>query len=113
MTNYLISFPSGVMELSEEDFQLVADEAHAVVRAAKEAGVLVFAGGIDEEVPPFLVFADGVVSDEVYPQPTRLNGGFCVLDLSSREEAVEWAARTAKACRCAQEVRQFQHDPEQ
>ncbi|MGH3401945.1 MAG: hypothetical protein ACRDRJ_05395 [Streptosporangiaceae bacterium] len=35
-----------------------------------------------------------------------------VVDVSSREEALEWAARIAVACRCAQEVREFMPDPE-
>ena len=35
-----------------------------------------------------------------------------VLELPSREAAVAWAARIAKACRCAQELRVFQFDPQ-
>jgi hypothetical protein len=31
--------------------------------------------------------------------------------VSSREEAVEWAAKFATACRCAQEIREFMPDP--
>jgi hypothetical protein len=34
-----------------------------------------------------------------------------VVEVSSREEALEWAARFAKACRCAQEVRELMFDP--
>jgi hypothetical protein len=30
----------------------------------------------------------------------------------SREEALEWAAKIAVACRCAQEVREIGFDPE-
>jgi hypothetical protein len=29
----------------------------------------------------------------------------------TREEALEWAARIAAACRCAQEVREIMFDP--
>jgi hypothetical protein len=29
---------------------------------------------------------------------------FCVIDVPSREEVLEWAAKTAAACRCTQEV---------
>lgn len=32
-------------------------------------------------------------------------------ELPSREAALGWAAKLAVACRCAQEVRAFQHDP--
>jgi len=35
-----------------------------------------------------------------------------VLELPSREDAVAWAARIAKACRCSQELRVFQFDPQ-
>jgi hypothetical protein len=31
----------------------------------------------------------------------------------SREDALKWAAKTAVACRCAQEVRELLPDPEQ
>jgi len=31
--------------------------------------------------------------------------------VSSRGEALEWAAKIAAACRCAQEVRELLHDP--
>ena len=38
-------------------------------------------------------------------------GGFTVLDVPSREAALEWAAKIAAACRCAQEFREFMPDP--
>lgn len=41
----------------------------------------------------------------------QLEGGYTVLELPSRAEALQWAARIAVACRCAQEVRAFQYDP--
>jgi hypothetical protein len=31
---------------------------------------------------------------------------------SRREAAIQWAAKLAKACRCAQELREFGYDPE-
>ena len=39
-----------------------------------------------------------------------IDGGFTVLELPSREEAVAWAARIAKACRCNHELRVFGFD---
>ena len=38
-------------------------------------------------------------------------GGLTILDVPSREEALQWAAKIAAACRCAQEVREFMTDP--
>lgn len=111
MTKYLISFPSGAMVLSDEDLQAASDAAHAVVEEAKDAGVWVFGGGIDESVPPVLVDGDGTVTVGTYPQTKQLEGGYTVLELPSREAALEWAAKIAVACRCAQEVRAFHYDP--
>jgi len=112
MTKYLISFPGPAMEVAPEDFAAVGDAAHAVIRDAKAAGVYVFGGGIDEAVAPLMVASDGTVTKETYPQTREFNGGFCVLELPSRDAAINWAAKIAKACRCSQEVREFQYDPE-
>ena len=110
MTKYLISFPSEAMVLSAEDFPIVAADARAVIQEAKAAGVYVFGGGIHEGVDPVLVSADGAVSTEIYPD-RRLKGGFTVLELPTREAAVDWARKIAVACRCAQELREFMYDP--
>ncbi|MFD4182905.1 YciI family protein [Rhodococcus sp. NPDC058514] len=111
MTKYLISFPSGAMVVPDEDLPAVSDASHAVVEEAKEAGVWVFGGGIDESVPPVLVDGDGTVTEGTYPQTKQLEGGYAVLEVPSRAAAVEWAAKFAAACRCAQEVRAFHYDP--
>lgn len=111
MAKYLISFPSAAMDVPEHELAAVGHDAHAVIEAAKAAGVYVFAGGIDEGVPPVLVAADGTVAEGGYPWAPRLDGGFAVLELPSRDEAIAWAARLAKACRCAQELRVFGFDP--
>ena len=82
-----------------------------MVEEARAAGVGVFGGGIDESVPPVTVAGDGSVTEGTYPQTRQLEGGYSVLELPSRDAALEWAAKIAVACRCAQEVRAFQHDP--
>jgi len=110
MAKYLISFPSAAMVVPDGELQAVGRDAHAVIEEAKAAGVYIFAGGIDESVPPVLISADGTVTMGGYPWAPRLDGGFTVLDLPSREEAVAWAARIAKACRCDQELRVFGFD---
>ena len=110
MTKYLISFPSEAMGLKEEEFPVVAAAAHAVVEDAKAAGVYVFGGGIEEKIDPVLVSCDGSVSTEIYPG-SRIKGGFTVLELPTREDAVEWARKIAVACRCSQELREFIYDP--
>ena len=42
---------------------------------------------------------------------SELKGGFTVLELPTREDAVEWARKIAVACRCSQELREFMYDP--
>ncbi len=110
MTKYLISFPSDTMVLTDEEFPIVVAESHAVIEEAKAAGVYVFGGGIEEAVAPVLVTADGSVSGEINPG-SDIRGGFTVLELPTREDAVEWARKIAVACRTPQELREFGYDP--
>lgn len=108
---YLISFPGPAMQLSPDDFEAAGRDSRAVIMEAKDAGVYVFGGGIDEDVPAVMVAADGTVTEETYPQTREFNGGFTVLELPSREDAIEWARKIAAACRCSQELREFMFDP--
>ncbi len=112
MAKYLISFPSAAMIVPDSELEAVDRDSHVVIEEAKAAGVYVFGGGIDEDVPPALVSGNGAVAEGGYPWAPSLNGGFTVLELRSRDEAVAWAARIAKACRCDQELRVFLFDPQ-
>ena len=110
MTRYLISFDDGAMTFPEEDLPAVDKAAHEVVRETKDAGVWVFGGGVTNQRAS-VVATDGTVSDGPYPETKAVIGGFAIVDVSSHEEALEWAARFASACRCAQEVREIMFDP--
>ena len=108
MPRYLISFTAHAMDhIPAEEMSAVADTAHAVVREAMEAGVWVFGGGLENQQAS-VVATDGTVTDGSYPEAIA---GFSVVDVPSREEALEWAAKIGVACRCAQEVREFMPDP--
>jgi hypothetical protein len=75
MTKYLISFPSSAMDhIPQDEFPEVSAAAHAVLREAKAAGVWVFGGGINEQVPPLMVAGDGSTAQETYPQTKILMG---------------------------------------
>ena len=109
MTQYLISFGAQAMDyIPDEDMPAVAKAAHAVVQEAINAGVYVAAGGLENQSAS-IVATDGTVTDG--PPPEAI-GGFTLIDVHSREEALEWAAKIAVACRCAQEVREIGPDPE-
>ena len=110
--NYLISFPAAAMKVPAEDLAAVGEAAREVIREAKAAGVYVFGGGINAGAGTLMVASDGAVTHDTYPQTKAFDGGFCVLRLPSREAAILWAAKIAKACRCSQELREFGDDPE-
>jgi len=111
LTRYLISFDDGTMIIPEEELPAVSDDAHKVVQAAKDAGVWVFGGGILSQRAS-IVATDGTITDGPYPETKAVLGGFSIVDVPSREDALDWAARFAVACRCAQEVREIAHDPD-
>jgi hypothetical protein len=112
MHRYLISFDDGSMDhIPEADLPAVGEAAHAVVREAKAAGVWIFGAGVPRQQAS-IVATDGTISDGPLPETKAVIGGFSILEVSSREEALMWAARFAQACRCAQEVREIGFDPE-
>jgi hypothetical protein len=111
MQRYLISFDDGAMTFPEEDLPAVAEAAHKVVDEAKEVGVWIFGGGLLTQRRS-IVATDGTITDGPDPETKPVIGGFSIIEVSSREEALQWAARIAAACRCAQEVREIMYDPE-
>ena len=110
MTRYLISFDDGAMTFPAEELPDVAKAVTAVVHEAEAAGVWVFGGGLERQRAS-IVATDGLVTDGPFPETKEVIGGFAVVEVGSREEALEWAAKIAVACRCAQEVRELLPDP--
>jgi hypothetical protein len=110
MPQYLISFDVGAMDFPAKDLPDVAAAAHAVVQDAMDAGVWVFGGGLLDPEHGSLVATTGTASG-LEPESKRFVGGMSIVEVSSREDALAWGAKIAKACRCAQEVREFMPDP--
>lgn len=112
MLRYLISFDDGAMDhIPDEDWPEVGEASHAVVREAKAAGVWIFGCGLRRQRAT-VVSADGSIATGRAPETKAVIGGFSVIEVASREEAHQWAARIAQSCRCAQEVREIMYDPE-
>ena len=111
MTRYLISFNDGAMTFPEEELPEVAKAARAVVEEAKHAGVFVFAGGLGDPGQASVVATDGTITNGPNPEIKDFIGGFTVVDVPTRDAALQWAAKIAVACRCAQEVREFLSHP--
>jgi hypothetical protein len=110
MTRYLISFDDGWMTFPEEELPDVAKASLEVVQEARSAGVWVFGAGLESQRAS-VVATDGTITDGPYPETKEVIGGFSVVDVPSREEALRWAAKIAVACRCSQEVREILPDP--
>src|SRR5688572_4835479 len=98
MTRYLISFDDGAMTFPEEDLPDVAEAAHEVVQDAKDAGVWVCGGGVGTQRAS-LVSTDGTISAGPPPETKAVIGGFAIVDMPSREQALQWATKFAVACR--------------
>ena len=112
MPRYLISFDDGAMaHIPDADWPAVGEASHAVVRQAKAAGVWIFGGGILRQQAS-IVGTDGSVTPGPVPETKAVVGGFSVIEVPTRADALAWAARIAASCRCAQEVREIMFDPE-
>jgi hypothetical protein len=110
MSRYLILFDAGAMDhIPDEEGPAVGKASHAVVQEAANAGVWVFGAGMESKKAS-VVGTDGTVTDGTYPEAV---GGLSIIDVPSCEEALQWAAKIAVACRCAQEVRELMPDSEQ
>ena len=75
----------------------------------KEAGVLVFAAGVEEDLSK--AFSASNIGGELqfsqgrYSNAAEYLGGFTVVDVSEQESAKFWAGKLAIACGWPQEVR--------
>lgn len=112
MANYLIYFnQQWVGDHSEEWFASRGPLASAVVNEMKEAGVYVFAGGLEEDdVPIFSADSTSgtlMITDGPYVETKEWLGGFALVDVPDDEAAKVWAGKIAEACGWPQEVRRF------
>ena len=110
MARHLISFDDGWMTFAEEELPDAAKAAPEVVQEARDAGVWVYGAGLESQRAS-IVATNGLMTDGPFPETKEVIGGFAIVDVPSREEALEWAAKIAAACRCAQEVRVLLPDP--
>jgi hypothetical protein len=110
MGQYLIAFEQQwVGDHTEEWFNSRGPLARAVVEEMKDAGVYLFAGGVEEDLSRAfhadatsgtLVIADGPVEHR-----DAYLGGFTVIDVPDDETAKMWAGKIAVACGWPQELR--------
>ena len=113
MTTYLFTVHANADTYArpEEEVQPLYDATGRFNDRAKEAGIWVFAGGL--EPPETATTVDGradkpVVTDGPYLESKEWIGGFWVFDLPDLDAALRWAAEASAACGDTVEVRPFQ-----
>jgi len=108
MTQYIIYFnQQWVGDHTSEWFQSRGPLARAVVEELKAAGVLVFAGGLVEEIEEgFGALEDGSITSPITTSGEFI-GGMTIIDVSSDEDAKLWGSKIAVACGWPQEIRKF------
>ena len=112
MGHYAIYFnQQWVGEHTAEWFAGRGPLARAVVQEMKDAGVLLYAGGLVEELEA-AVTADATSGELLFtdgPATVRSEwlGGITILDAASEDEARMWAGKIAVACGWPQELRRF------
>jgi hypothetical protein len=116
MSEYLIAFnDEWTPEHTPAELQAKSRTVLALIAEMKEAGVFVFAGGLDEDAPVFSVDASSgepLFTDGPYVESKEHLGGFTVVDVADEQQARLWAGRIAIACGWPQQVHRFGVPPE-
>ncbi len=111
MPEYVLYFnQQWVGDHTEEWFQSRVAPSTAVVEEMKEAGVYVYAGGLEEDGPIYTADPTSgkvVVTDGPYVETKEFLGGFSVVSVADDEEAKHWAAKIAVGCGWPHEVRRL------
>ncbi|NBU32616.1 MAG: hypothetical protein EBS36_05565 [Actinobacteria bacterium] len=108
MANYIIYFnQQWVGDHPAQWYERRGPLARAVVDEMKEAGVLVFAGGLEEEIELACGADDaGSVGGPITTSGEFL-GGLTIINVATDEEAKMWGAKVGVACGWPQEIRKF------
>jgi hypothetical protein len=111
MPKYIIYFnQQWVGDHTSEWFSSRGPLARKVVADMQEAGVVVFAGGLVEEIEEAMgVTESGEITGPITSDGEFI-GGLAIIDVPSDEEAKIWGARVGEACGWPQEVRRFKGD---
>jgi hypothetical protein len=116
MTQYLLSVHSGPEDYARslEEMQPMYDAVEAYNQRARDAGIWVFAGGLQPGDTATTVDGTGatpVLTDGPYLDTKEWIGGFWVFDLPDLDAALQWATEASAACGDKVEVRPFQDEP--
>ena len=118
MKQYLLSVHhvEGEQIPDEDTIQQMFADVDAFNSEVQSAGRWVFAGGLEApDIATVVRDQDGqvVTTDGPFAEAKEHLGGFWVIKAQDLDEALEWAAKGARACRNSVEVRPFQDDAEE
>jgi hypothetical protein len=117
MTQYMLSVhhvEGEEMPTSMEEMQPVFDAVEKFNTEAQEAGIWVFAGGLEPRETATTVDntetagGEAIITDGPFAESKEWLGGFWIFELPDLDAALEWAAKGSAACRGKVEVRPFQ-----
>ena len=108
MAHYIIYFnQQWVGDHPAEWYESRGPLARAVVAEMREAGVLVFAGGLVEEIEMAFGSDDSGVMGGPITTSGEFLGGLTIINVASDEEAKIWGSKVGQACGWPQEIRKF------
>jgi len=96
-------------------FEELAATTYHYIEELVKAGVFVAAEGLDDAGQGVVVDFSGeapVVTDGPYGETKELSGGYFLLDVASKQEAVEWAKRVPAVTGSKIEIRRVAGDDE-
>jgi hypothetical protein len=110
MTQYLLSVHSGPADYARslEEMQPMFDAVDTYNQKARDAGIWVFAGGLQPGELATVVDNTGdapIITDGPYLETKEHIGGFWVIEVANMDEALAWARKGVLACRVPVEVR--------
>src|SRR4051812_10243705 len=103
MTKYMLIWrmtDAALAEMQNADFTEMLESVGRFNEELINAGVLLAAEGLEDASEGVVVDFTGetpVVTDGPYGETKELFNGFYILDVASKEEAVEWAKRVPSA----------------
>ena len=112
MAHYLLGVwtPADGTPPTPEELEGIMADVGAVQQEMRDAGVWVFAGGLEAPSTATVVSARGadvVVTDGPYVELKEYLGGLTIIDVPDLDAALAWARRSTQATTLPIEVRPF------
>lgn len=112
MAHYLLGVwtPADGTPPTPDELSVIMENVGAVQQEMRDAGVWVFAGGLEAPATATVVTASGddvLVTDGPFVELKEYLGGLTIIDVPDLDAALEWARRSTRATTLPIEVRPF------